>query len=291
MNKNTLLVAGIIFISALLLGVSVYLSSSKIREGLYMVQPPATSSSSAQPVLSSSSMSVEQFVVSDDQDKSAATKISYMDLVLPTDLADDRKLVGYSQNVFVGRVIKQVGSKSPIAYIPKTQFRVDIIFNIKGGLQGAVVVSQSGGYRNGVLYVVRGGDVYGPSGMDGAAYFLRPGVTYLFATRYRNQENWYDLIAFPTASKIISDDSVLSVSQLQVLAANNSRVKGLQAAYPNEILLENDIHYNNTLNSYQSLTEEQKYALPYYTGPYRPYVAPPASTTSTASSTATSTGQ
>lgn len=67
---------------------------------------------------------------------------------------DKRKLVGASENVFVGRVLKKVGSKGIPALepipgednsSPATQFEVEVINNIKGELEGKVVVNQHGG--------------------------------------------------------------------------------------------------------------------------------------------------
>src|SRR5262249_51407771 len=65
-------------------------------------------------------------------------------------------------------------------------------------------------------------------------------------------EHWYTLNSFPTASKLLSDNSSLNTAQLQSIVAGDSRVAQLQAAYPHEILLAADIAHNNTLNSYIS---------------------------------------
>jgi hypothetical protein len=58
---------------------------------------------------------------------------------------------------------------------------------------------------------------------------------------------------FPTASKLISENSSLNEAQLQFLVGNDDRVKQLQAAYPKEILVADDVRNNNALNSYPSL--------------------------------------
>lgn len=82
---------------------------------------------------------------------------------------------------------------------------------------------------------------------------MKLGATYLLATRYNSEENWYTLNASIFGSQFILDAPNLSISQLQAWAENDMRVKQLQAAYPNEILLQADVERNNTLNSYQSL--------------------------------------
>src|SRR5712692_5597487 len=98
-------------------------------------------------------------------------------------LADDRVLMGASHNVFVGKVISQIGTRAePLSSgkaIPITQFSVELISNVKGNLQGTVTVEQSGGYQDGVLLVNEDGDTFGPSNKSGAGYLMQPGSTYL----------------------------------------------------------------------------------------------------------------
>lgn len=172
------------------------------------------------------------------------------------DLSNDRILMGASHNVFVGKVIKQVGTKDTGAG-PETQFEVEVVDNIKGKLQGNVVVEQFGGYKNGVLYLVHGGDTMVPETTQGDG-LLVPGSTYLFATRYNKKENWYTISAPPFDKKLLSESKKLSNSELKVLARNDARVRQLQEAYKNEILLDLDIKSGNTLNSYTSLQTTQK---------------------------------
>ena len=172
-------------------------------------------------------------------------------------LGDDKILMGASHNVFVGKVLSQIGTiavpAGSDATLPVTQFSVKPILNIKGNLQGTVTVEQFGGYQDGVLYVSDGGDAFIPSSaVVGGSHLMQPGSTYLFATRYQSDGAYYLWAATP-ASKLISQDNNLSNGQLQDLAANDERVKQLQAAYPNEILEADDIKNNNTRNSYQSL--------------------------------------
>jgi hypothetical protein len=170
-------------------------------------------------------------------------------------LGNDRVLMGASHNVFVGRIIDQIGTKGMMLgsgrTLPITQFSVEPILNVKGNLSGTVTVEQLGGYQDGVLFASEDGDIFGPRTRPGAGYLMQPGLTYLFATRYQDDGSYY-LWAFPAASKVISENSSLSDSQLQSLAENDSRVQELQTAYPNEILLADDVRTGNTRNSYAS---------------------------------------
>lgn len=171
------------------------------------------------------------------------------------DFIDDRVLMGASHNVFVGKVIEQVGSKS-LGNNPETQFAVDVLLNIKGNLQGMITVNQLGGYKNGILYLVSEGDVIAPEIKNGDE-MLVPGSTYLFATRYNSIENWYTFISHPGGKKLISRDNALDKTQLEVLAKSDERVNKLQEAYKNEVLLDIDVRNNNARNSYQLLNKDK----------------------------------
>ena len=69
----------------------------------------------------------------------------------PFDTKDERLIVGSAENVFLGKVVRQVGAKGhhvpgPSIDQPRTQFAVRVDENIKGELPKEVVVSQLGGY-------------------------------------------------------------------------------------------------------------------------------------------------
>ncbi|MCK9351809.1 MAG: hypothetical protein WCT49_02005 [Candidatus Paceibacterota bacterium] len=172
------------------------------------------------------------------------------------DYAKDDILLGSSHNVFIGRVIKQEGTKSRFA-TPETQFKVEVVSNIKGDLHGTVTVDQFGGYKNGVLYTVADDNPTPNRSAD--SYLLKEGSTYLLATRYNETEDWYTLNSFYTASKLLSTDKNMNPADLKALADNDERVKALKEAYPKEKLLDADISHGNTKNSFVSLpTEEQE---------------------------------
>lgn len=170
------------------------------------------------------------------------------------DFSDDKALIGASHNVFVGKVLREVGKKER-GIGPETQFEVEIIENIKGGLTDTVIVNQQGGYKDGVLHIVEGVDD-DKSGAD--EYMLRPGSTYLFATRHNEKENWHTLNSYPTARKLLSANADASSDELKDIANNDSRVEELREAYPNEILLPADVQNNRTLNSYGSQSKNEK---------------------------------
>ncbi len=165
------------------------------------------------------------------------------------DFSDDKVLMGASHNVFVGRVVKQSGNKE-LGIGPETQFEVEIIENIKGELKGTVVVNQQGGYKNNVLYIVESDDILPSKAED---YLLRPGSTYLLATRYNEAEGWYTLNPYPTASKLLSSDTGATTESLLSIAKEDDRIGELKVAYSKETLLEADLRNNKTYNKYEEV--------------------------------------
>ena len=116
--------------------------------------------------------------------------------------SDERQLVGFATNVFVGRVIGKVGAEGvPLSgpgdrIMPRSQFSVAVLRNVKGDLGGKVTVSQTGGYDESVgRQVLIEGDP-----------LLRPGQELLFATRYDQEEGWYTIAAQPFGTVPIEDE-------------------------------------------------------------------------------------
>jgi len=120
------------------------------------------------------------------------------------DFSDKKKLVGATDNVFVGKVVEQAGTKS-LDGSPETQFTVEVVTNVKGKLSGNVLVNQQGGYRENEegqteLLVIEGDQL------------LVPGETYLFATRYLESENWHTVVPAFGDIKIDSEAKKAEIS-------------------------------------------------------------------------------
>jgi hypothetical protein len=177
--------------------------------------------------------------------------------IFPTGLTEENVLLGASHNVFIARIIKQTGEKD-LGSGPETQFKVEVISNIKGDLHGTVTVDQIGGYKNGILYTVSDDNPDPKAKKSNESYFLQEGNTYLLATRYNETEDWYTINSFYTARKLLSTDKNMNPADLKALADNDERVKVLKEAYPKEKLLDADISHGNTKNSFVSLSEEEQ---------------------------------
>ena len=106
------------------------------------------------------------------------------------DHKDIRKVVGASTHIFVGRVVAVVGNKGiPTSgpgneFIPRTQFSVEVLENIKGDLSGTVTVNQMGGSDVSGTVVVMKGDT-----------LLEVGETYLLATWHSSDDGWHSIVA------------------------------------------------------------------------------------------------
>jgi len=119
-------------------------------------------------------------------------EISYSSGDVAFNVTDDRELVGFADNVFIGKVIAQTGNKSntapagKVGFSPQTQFSVEVLENIKGNLSGIIIVSQYGGYKekNGINRLVL---------MDGDE-LLEPGNPHLFATRFNDIDGWHTIV-------------------------------------------------------------------------------------------------
>lgn len=162
--------------------------------------------------------------------------------VYRADFRDDRVLMGAAHNVFVGTVTGKVGDVGTEVG-PGTQFSVDVLYNIKGHLDGLATISQEAGYRNGILHLFEGDSL------------LEPGKTYLLASRYDETRDWHIITSHPNGRKWIQHDGKLGPQELQQLIDKDEKVTALLAAYKDEILLDADVKQGNTRNSYRSLEE------------------------------------
>ncbi len=198
----------------------------------------AVAQTSAKPLIATKSTVLPVALMDSNTGRPKVVEVDGGEMSYPSDISDDRNLLGASHDVFVGKVTGEVSSEGWY-----TKFSVQVISNIKGDLQGVVSVGVTGGYRDGVFYVTRGNT------------WLAPGSTYLLATRYRSIDDSYRLIGFddPVSWKLLSENSGLATAQLQTLAHNDLRVKALAAAYPYEVLDQADVYNHSALNSYASV--------------------------------------
>ena len=97
------------------------------------------------------------------------------------DVTDPQRLVGWADNVFVGKVVKMTGTSNEREVL-ETQFKVKLEENIKGELEGEVIVNQQGGYEGKNLILVENDQL------------LKEGESYLFITRMNEEQNWHTVV-------------------------------------------------------------------------------------------------
>lgn len=157
------------------------------------------------------------------------------------DYNDPRVLVGYTQEVFAAKVLKEIGRNPAVlaenTQIPHFQYEAEVLYNIKGSANGKVMLD---------FDAIEGGR-------------LVSGNTYLLAMRHWEETRpWYYVGSHPAFKLMVSDNASLTDEQLIELVKKHERTYELLNAYPNEILRDIDIRKNRTPNSFQSLSDEEK---------------------------------
>ena len=118
---------------------------------------------------------------------------SHVQTLAVTDFTDDRKLVGFADDVFVGRVVGERGTNI-VGQTLETQFDVQVVRPIKGTLSGTVIVSQDGGVDDAGMTVIVDGDEP-----------LAAGRTYVFASRTNPDTGWHTLVPSHGTVEVDSD--------------------------------------------------------------------------------------
>ena len=113
----------------------------------------------------------------------AAVPTSYVHVTYATELGDDRKLAGFADNVFFGRVERRRGQVAGL--IPTTQSQVTVLETLKGSVSGSVAVSQHGGTDRFCVKVRMADD----------PHLMEPGKSYLLFTRLSASRGWHSVVS------------------------------------------------------------------------------------------------
>ena len=97
-----------------------------------------------------------------------------------TDFSDDRKLVGFADDVFFAQVVEDLGA-SQARGLPETQFRVKVLETLKGSLSGEVTVNQSAEFHGG----------RSQAELMGEPALLGRGNSYFLITRASQNTSWH----------------------------------------------------------------------------------------------------
>ena len=133
------------------------------------------------------------------------------------DPSDDRNLVGFADNVFLGRVVEvedivSTSDTSAPPEDPRSTFAVEVSENVKGNLEGTVRVAQDGGcveYRADGDYpeqgIREGERVRALTLVDGDS-LLERGEEYLLLTRYDERHRWHQIAISPSGNIRIENE-------------------------------------------------------------------------------------
>ena len=135
--------------------------------------------------------------------------VEHVDVTYSFEPEDTNKLVGFAKDVFIGRVVEEVGAEgqptaNPGFTFPQTQFSVEVRDNIKGNLTGKATVNQEGGY---VTFTPDGAKepVRELLLIEGAP-LLKPGEEYVFSTTYTADRGWHNIATQPYGARLVGDE-------------------------------------------------------------------------------------
>lgn len=156
-----------------------------------------------------------------------------MDMRYIADFSDDRNVIGFAGNVFVGKII-EVLKHTKSDNLPVTLYKVEVVHNIKGILKGSVVVMDIVGYS------VDDEGKEKLTSLNGVDTLMQSGEIYLFATNHdevmTKQEGLdvFSLGGHPNFNKKLSVDGSLNADELKAVIKENKEVKAWEEAYDNE---------------------------------------------------------
>lgn len=153
------------------------------------------------------------FYVNEDTSQVTKENIEVFNMELDVQFNPDNleELVGNSENVFIGEVIENVGSDRIDETLPRTQFQVKVVENIKGELRGNVIVNQHIGYFN--YKGESGEEQFGLEKFEGQE-FLQEGKTYIFSSLFQADKGWHNLHPVQGEVLINEDKRLLSVERI-----------------------------------------------------------------------------
>lgn len=135
------------------------------------------------------------------------------------DVTQREEVVGNSENVFVAKVIEQVGSYSPREGMAQTRFKVEVIKNIKGKLKKGQTINQNAGFveKDGEKYLVKYEN----------QELLEPGKLYLFASLYDVNNKWHNPVPGYGEIPIESTKESEALAKSFAEAFKNQKISGL----------------------------------------------------------------
>lgn len=142
---------------------------------------------------------------------------------------DLESVVGNSENVFIGTIIKKTGEQGIDPLQPRTQYEVQMVKNIKGQLPDTVIVNQLMGY--GETADENGNIVKGLMKFEDQE-FLQPGKMYVLSGLYSAEDNWVNL------TPVCGEELIIETEK-------NEKIAKYTEAFDNQEILDINLERDN----------------------------------------------
>lgn len=156
--------------------------------------------------------------------------VNYYAPQLTYNRSDIRAVAGVFSDIFVGRVVKKIGTQDGGGGPVSTLYSVIVVDSLKGDAKGTVTVRQLGGYHNFQWTVIEGdlgevSPIFDRKKLKES--FLQPGETYLLVTSYSSEKDRYTMGWGPEPTRPLNIDSSATDAEARVAAAQDAYVKDM----------------------------------------------------------------
>ncbi len=161
------------------------------------------------------------------------------------DFTDKKKVSWFAENIFVWKILKN-NSTNKIwkEKFYRTEFEVEVLYNIKWKLDWNIIASQSVWYdKKWKMIVIKWNKL------------MKKWEIYILATKWNLP---YKIMSHPNWTNLLTWNVNLDKFTIQGLIKENQKIKDWRKAYKNEIFYEDNYKISTEKNSYKKLSKENK---------------------------------
>ena len=172
-------------------------------------------------------------------------EIIYTETKYIADFSDVNKISWFSDNIFVWKIISNESlSKIWEEAFDRTEFNVEVLYNIKWDLNWNIIASQK-------IWYNEKGDII----ITEWSTLLEEWWIYILATRWNNP---YKIMTYPWGTVLLGLINNLDNIDLKKIIIENELVNNFRNAYKNEVYFQGDINISTKINSYENLDLYEK---------------------------------
>lgn len=169
----------------------------------------------------------------------------YFEAKYIADFSDNKKVSWFADNIFVWKIIKNLSlEKIWKEEFDRTEFNIEVLYNIKWNLTWSIIASQAFGYD----------ENWNPILMEWSS-LMNEWEIYIISSRW---DAPHKIIAHPNGIHLLSSDKELTNISIKQLIKESKKVKDWKDAYKNEVYYQDNFKISSDKNSYKSLSEENK---------------------------------